>query len=510
MNAIIGMTSIARSSSDPDRKDYCLDKIENASTHLLGVINDILDMSKIEANRLELSVTLFSFERMLQKVVNVINFRVEEKRQKFSVYTDGAIPMNIRGDEQRLAQVITNLLSNAVKFTPEEGAIRLESCLVEKGDGACVIQVGVTDSGIGISSEQQARLFTPFGQADGSISRKFGGTGLGLVISKRIVEMMGGRIWVESKPRQGAKFSFTVDVGYAEDEKKQSLLCGGVNWKNMRVLVVDGTKEDREYFEEIASCLGLKCDAVPDADSACSMIKSNGPYDIYFADCNMLGALGGLGEPGAGGEDLVRRISELGERDPVVIMMSPTEWVAPDDCKQAGGTRRFLPKPLFASSIADCVNECLCPENLMPGAGMNPGRSYSFAGNRLLLAEDVAINREIVIALLEPTSIEIDCAENGSEALRLFSASPGRYDLILMDVQMPEMDGYEATRRIRALDVPRAGDIPIIAMTANVFREDIERCIESGMNDHIGKPLDFDEVLVKLREYLPRLPRRAR
>jgi signal transduction histidine kinase/AmiR/NasT family two-component response regulator len=378
MNAIIGMTNLARSAPDIDRKNYCLEKIEGASNHLLGVINDVLDMSKIEANKFDLSMTHFNFEKLLQKVVNVITSRVEEKQQIFKIVYDENIPPALEGDDQRIIQVITNLLSNAVKFTPEHGSIKLEGKLVKEEENICTIQVSVTDSGIGISSEQQSRLFTSFQQADSSISRRFGGTGLGLAISKQIVEMMGGSIWVTSTPGEGSVFSFTIQA-------KQ---------------IIEDVKEDN-----------------------------------HSADA-------------------------------------------------AGGTENFR-------------------------------------GYRILLAEDVEINQEIVLALLDPTELEVDCAENGVEALRMFCDNPDTYDLIFMDIQMPEMDGYEAARKIREFEAKRfeslefglqaqtpkqllgqAKPVPIIAMTANVFRQDIEKCLESGMNDHVGKPLDFNEVLAKLRQYL--------
>ncbi|MDR2258902.1 MAG: PTS transporter subunit EIIC [Treponema sp.] len=372
MNAIIGMTKIAESSGDIERKDYCLKKIEDASSHLLGVINDILDISKIEANKLELSSAVFNFEKMIQKVMSVINFRMDEKNQRFTAYIDEHIPAHLRGDEQRLSQVITNLLSNAVKFTPESGHIDLKARLVEEENQRCTIQVEVIDSGIGISADQLPRLFNSFAQADSGTSRRFGGTGLGLAISKNIVEMMDGRIWVESEPGKGSVFAFTVRM--------------------LRVPEGQSTKN----------------------------------------------------EPLTGDE----------------------------------------PPP-------------------------NPAGSLK--GYRILLVEDVEINREIMMALLEPMAVEIDSAENGAVALRKFTESPGAYDLIFMDVQMPEMDGYEATRRIRAWEKERREkapefpkEIPIIAMTANVFREDVEKCLAAGMNGHVGKPLDFAEVLRTIQKYLPK------
>ena len=360
MNAILGMTSIGKGASDKDRMIYCFTKIENASRHLLGVINDILDMSKIEAEKFELSFTEFNFEKMLQRVMDVVSIRIDDKKHKFSLNIDKAIPNYLIGDDQRLAQVITNILGNAVKFTPDEGVISLDARLSGAENDIYAIQITVTDTGIGISPEQQARLFQSFQQAENDTTRKYGGTGLGLSISKRIVEMMGGEIRVESELNKGSAFSITVRM------------------------------------------------------------------------------------------------------------------------RQGEGNIQELEQSFNASS--DDVD--------------------IFAGRSILLAEDVEMNREIVLALLEPTGLNIDCAENGVKAVRMFSETPEKYEMIFMDVQMPEMDGYEATRRVRASDIPGAKTIPIIAMTANVFREDVERCLEAGMNGHIGKPLDFDEVLRHLRLYL--------
>jgi len=364
MNAIIGMTTIGKSADNAGRKDYCFTKIGEASSHLLGVINDILDMSKIEANKFELSPVEFNFEKMIQSVVNVINFRVDEKHQKLSVRIDKEIPKNLFADDQRLVQVITNLLGNSVKFTPEGGSISLDARFSGEKEGLCTIEITVKDTGIGISPEHQGHLFSSFQQAEISTTRRYGGTGLGLAICKSIVEMMGGTIRVESEQEKGAAFIFTVQVKKSAHENDT--------------------------------------------------------------------------------------INDLSESD---------------------------------------VKE-------------KPDLAGLFAGWRILLVEDVEINREIVLSLLEATRLGIDCAENGVEAVRKFSEAPDKYDLIFMDIQMPEMDGYEATRRIRALGMPKAKSIPIIAMTANVFREDVEKCLEAGMNSHVGKPLIFDEILGKLKSYL--------
>jgi len=360
LNAIIGMTKIGKSAADKERMAYCFNKIEDASHHLLGVINDVLDVSKIESGKFELSPVEFSFEKMLQGVVNVVNFRADEKHQKINIVIDKRIPAFMIGDDQRLAQVITNLLSNAVKFTPDNGDINVNARLLSEENDLHTIQINVSDTGIGISPEQQARLFTSFQQAESNTTRRYGGTGLGLAIAKNIVEMMNGTIWIESELGKGATFAFTFKLKRAER---------------------DGTDHQEVTVTQESSIM-------------------------------------------------------------------------------------------------------------------------QFEGRRILLAEDVEINREIVLALLEPTLLTIDCAENGVEAVRIFNDAPDLYDMIFMDVQMPQMDGYEATRRIRELDTPKAKSIPIIAMTANVFREDVEKCLEVGMNDHVGKPLDFDEIIKILHMYI--------
>ena len=362
LNAIIGMTAICKNAKDIEKKDYALSKIEDASVHLLGVINDVLDMSKIEANKLELSPVEYNFINMLQKATTVINFRSSEKQQKLIINIDEKIPLFLIGDDQRLSQVIMNLLSNAVKFTPEEGVIRFDAILLEEDDDSCELRMEVSDNGIGISAEQQKKLFSPFGQAENIISRTFGGTGLGLAISKRIVDLMDGAIWIESDLGKGARFIFTIKTQKGK----------------------------------------------------------------------------------------VRAIDEQ------EVQIQPA---------------------LFKDK---------------------------FAGKRLLLAEDVEINREIIITLLEDSGLIIKSAENGKKALDMFMASPDQYDLIFMDVQMPQMDGYEATRRIRAFEAANnpLRRIPVIAMTANVFKEDIIACLTAGMDDHLGKPLDINEVIKKLYKYL--------
>jgi CheY-like chemotaxis protein len=425
-------------------------------------------------------------------VVNVVNFRVEEKRQKLSVHIDRSIPRTLIGDEQRIAQVITNLLGNAVKFTPEKGSISLAVRLAGKGSDLCTLQISVSDTGIGISPEQQTKLFQSFEQAESSTTRKYGGTGLGLAISRSIVKLMGGGIGVQSEPGKGSVFTFTIQLERSTNEK-HVLLSPDINLSNIRILTVDDDPDILTYFLEIAQGFGIMCDVAISGEKALELVDKNGGYHIYFIDWKM---------PVMDGIKLVREIKARVYENSIVIMISAAEWSVVAEEAKAAGVDKFLSKPLFPSTIAEVINECLDVNKRQAEKSQAADIAGIFAGRRILLVEDVEINREIVLALLEPTQLEIDCAENGAEAVRMFTAAPDRYELIFMDLQMPEMDGYEATRGIRALDIPKAKTIPIVAMTANVFREDIEKCLEAGMNSHVGKPVDFEEVLNRLHLYL--------
>ena len=496
MNAIIGMTSIGKNTHELEKKDYAFEKIENASIHLLGVINDVLDMSKIEANKLELSTVTYNFENMLHKVVNVISLRIDERKQEFTVNIDKDIPRFLIGDDQRLAQVIANLLSNAAKFTPDGGKIRLNAKYNGKKDDLNEVQIEVIDSGIGISKDQQQKLFGSYEQAETGTARKFGGTGLGLAISKRIIELMRGNIWIESEIGKGAKFSFTFLAQEGHGTYTNMLAPEAIR-KNFRILVVDDNKDVLDYFKDIMKRFGIRGDIALNGEHALAKIEKSGFYNLYFVDWQM---------PGMDGFELSRKIKQITSNESVIIMISGARWDLIESDARTAGVDKFLPKPLFPSSIVDVINECLRDSNLMYVKDAEPSAADNFEAYTILLAEDVDINREIFLTLLEPTGLNIECAENGMEAVEKYIANPEKYNVILMDIQMPEMDGYEATSRIRAYEetklMRRPPGVPIIAMTANVFKEDIEKCLSVGMNDHLGKPLDISEVIKKLRLYL--------
>lgn len=493
LNAIIGMTHIGTNSNDVTKKDYSLKKISDASNHLLGVINDVLDMSKIEMNKLELSYTNFDFEKMLIKVTNLVNFNVEKKSQNFIVNLDEKIPPFLFSDEQRLAQVITNLLSNAVKFTAEGGTIHLSAMKIDedKADGVNYIDISVKDNGIGITGEQKERLFGSFEQADNSISRKYGGTGLGLTISKKIVEMMGGEMKVESESGLGSTFSFTIPVKTGHGTVQQHL-SKGISWSNVRILAIDESKETRDCFLNTANTIGFHCDVAKNPSQALKFLdEPDDKYDIIFVDWK---------NSDMDSIELTRNIKNKHNKKSVVVIISTTEWNNVESEARQAGVDAFIPKPLFKSTLIDVINDCISIDEHMKNAGMETFVDKSdMEGITILLAEDIEINREIVLGLFEGTGVNIDIAENGKVAYQRFEKNPDKYDVIFMDIHMPELDGYEATRLIRAMDIPKAKSIPIIAMTANVFSKDIKKCMDVGMNDHVGKPLDVDEVMEKLK-----------
>ncbi len=493
LNAIIGMIKISKSTDDLLRKEYALNRIEDASTNLLNVINDILDMSKIEANKLELSPVEFNIEKMLQKAISVVSFKIDEKQQKISVAADINVPRFIVCDDQRLLQVITNLLSNANKFTQEKGKIALKVSLTEEKNGICTLQFEIADNGIGISVEQQKRLFKPFSQAESGTSRVFGGTGLGLALSRRIVELMGGNIWIESELGKGAKFFFTIKT----TRGKQTLLSQlnpEIKREDLTILAVDNEELTRGYFKTLFEQLGITCNTARGASEALRMIEKNGAYGIYFIEMNDVKGI-----------ELARQIKQAGNGKKSVITLISDNWQTIREEAAKAGVNRYLMKPLFTSTIIECVNAYLDIENTLQKESETS--NDRFTRKKLLLAEDIDINREIVITLLSGTGISIDEAKNGQEALKKIKANPEKYDVIFMDMQMPVMDGLEATRRIRAFEEtlkkknPKRKEIPVIAMTANVFKEDIDNCIAAGMNGHLGKPLDIDEVLAVLRKY---------
>jgi signal transduction histidine kinase/DNA-binding response OmpR family regulator len=493
MNAVIGMATIALNSKEKDKMEHCLVKIREASLHLIGVINDILDMSKIEAGKFDLAKTEFDFEQMIDRVTNIVRYKADEKKHNLILRIDRDIPARVIADEQRIAQVLVNLLSNAVKFTPDNGTVTMSAQLLESGEDNCKLRFNVIDSGIGITEEQKSRLFMPFEQADGSISRSYGGTGLGLAIAKNIIELMSGKIRVESEPGNGSDFEMEVvlEKGTPVTQHTSNRLV----WENLRILAVDDSPEDLEYYIKYCGHFNITCITAKDGADACRILDdaANLPIDIIFTHWHM---------PNMDGVELAKYAKSRFGGNVAVVLVSDAWQENDQKSAEDASIYSVIQKPLFPSEITETINSIILKNKGDEKEAAEKGPGEIFTGSRIIVAEDIEINREIVSSFLENTGIQIDFAENGKQAVEMFAANQEKYDLILMDVHMPEIDGLEATKRIRQIE--GAGkEIPIIAMTANVFKEDIEKCLASGMNDHFGKPIDFGELIIKLKKYLP-------
>jgi PAS domain S-box-containing protein len=494
MNAIIGMTSIAQKSSDVVKMQYCLNKIDNASRQLMGLINDILDMSKIEANKFEIFSKEFNFEKMIQDVVNVIQVRMEEKKQQFIVDFDDIFTRTVISDELRLFQVMLNLLSNAVKFTPEQGIIILKVRRKDLDPDHAELHVEVKDTGIGISQEQQNRLFNSFEQADGSITRKFGGTGLGLALCKKIIDLMGGKIWIESDLGKGSSFFFTITIAWGgkcwQEQEAEKVT------RNFPVLVIDDNEDVLEFFKNILGSFSMTCETASSGAEGLALLKAHSadPFGIVFLDWKL---------PRENGIEIAKKIREFAGPHIAIVLMSVADWteIQTETKASALWINQFLAKPIMPSTLYNTIvslaNYTFVTDNQNPDTP-----PLKLEGKRILVVEDIEINREIIGSILEETGASIDYAVNGISALETFKKQGDQYDLILMDVQMPEMDGLEATRQIRRLNTDCSGSIPIIAMTANAFNEDIEQCLAAGMNDHVAKPIDVASLLETLAKYV--------
>ena len=496
MNAILGMSHLAlQTDLTPKQRDY-LSKIDGASKALLRIINDILDFSKIEAGKLDIENIEFNLDDVVDNLAAMLVVKVEEKGLELLFRIDPAIPRSLVGDPLRLGQILLNLTGNAVKFT-EQGEIVVAAKLLEKSADKALIRFSAQDSGIGLSSQQQEKLFESFTQADTSTTRKFGGTGLGLAISKRLVSLMGGDIGVDSAPGRGSTFWFTIRTGL-HDKEKTPLRMPVDDLKGMRVLVVDDNRTSLEILSEALESMGCVPETAPSGEEALEKIVAappQKPYELVLMDWKM---------PGWDGVEAVRRIRN--ERHlpkmPAIIMV--TAYGREEIMRQAEtvGMEAFLIKPVSRSMLKDAIMKVL-GHDVRPDIGKNPATSLSenrekIRGARILLAEDNVINQQVAREILESEGLEVVVAGDGREAVRL--ATEQRFDLILMDIQMPGMDGFEATARLRAM--PEFKDLPILAMTAHAMAKDRRKSLDMGMNDHITKPFDPKELFSALTRWI--------
>jgi two-component system sensor histidine kinase/response regulator len=501
MNAIIGMSHLALQNAPEMKQRGQLLKIEGAAKSLLRIISDILDLSKIEAGKLEIENTVFELDSVLNDVATMIGIRAHEKGLEFLLDTDPGLPSSLLGDPVRIGQVLSNLCSNAVKFT-ERGQIRLAVRLDESKGDRVVLRFSVRDTGIGLTAAQQSLLFEPFTQADASTTRRYGGTGLGLSISRRLVELMGGRIQVESEAGKGSCFSFTIVCGRASVQSSRPH-PGVAGLFDKRVLVVDDSEDyrmlSRARLEEFSLRTSLEASGRAGIEALVEAERTGDPFDLVMLDWKM---------PGMDGFETAERIrgeSRLAAKPPMLLV---TVMRDPEIEAMAGklGFSGVLHKPITRIGLMEAMQQL---------AGIAPGPRSSredasvtevLRGSRILLVEDDEINREVAIGILEPTGAEVTTAINGAKALELIR--PGRFDAVLMDMQMPVMDGMEATRRLR--DDPALRELPIIAMTANAMAGDRERLLEAGMNDYIAKPVRVGALYATLAKWVASARRTAK
>jgi signal transduction histidine kinase/DNA-binding response OmpR family regulator len=492
MNAIIGLAHLAlKTGLDRKQHDY-LSKIMTAASSLLGLINDILDFSKIEAGKLTVERVPFSLDEVLTNVTTVIGQKAHDKGLELLIHTDPAAPHALIGDPLRLGQVLTNLINNAVKFT-EKGQITVSIRPTERMGDRVQLAFAVSDTGIGMTPDQCARLFQAFTQADGSTTRKYGGSGLGLTITRRLIELMDGRIWVESQPGVGSTFHCSAWFGLGAAPQAQpvpEMLAG------LRALVVDDNAAAREILSEALESRRLRVEAVSSGQEALerlSQADAADPIRLVLMDWRM---------PGMDGVSACRAIrTTLELRHPPKVVMVTAFGV--DDVREqaeAVGVDGFLVKPVNRTLLADTLSELFRPQAQAPVLRTHR-EAADLGGVRVLLAEDNEINQQIAIELLQSAGAVVTVAVNGAEAVRAICEGPvpPLIDLVLMDVQMPVMDGHEATRRIRA-DL-RFESLPIIAMTAHAMVEERERCLAEGMNDHVTKPVDPEALLRTVRRW---------
>ncbi len=481
----------------------------SSARNLLGIINDILDFSKIEAEKLELEAAPFSLRTVLDEVAESFRARVVEKHVELVMRVRPGVPDGLVGDVLRFRQVLTNLVGNAFKFTDRgEVVVTVAHAAPDAGataDGVAVLRVSVRDTGIGISPEQQARLFSAFSQADTSTTRKYGGTGLGLAISRRLATMMGGGLTVESEAGQGSTFHFTARLGVDERVTEEAERRAPESVRARPVLVVEDNETSRELLETFLRGWSVPVVSVGTAEDGLALLERRNATGS--ADAFALVVLDWM-LPGMNGLDAAARIRAREETRALPIIMTSAYAGAEEEARSAElGVNVFLPKPITASSFFDAVvaAQGAAIQSTRRGRDVRPERT--FPGTRALLAEDNEANQMVAVELLSRLGIDLDIAPDGRRAVEMARANPGRYAAILMDMQMPVMDGLEATRVLRA--DPSFSQIPIIAMTANAMKHELDACLAAGMNDHVIKPIDRAALLATLTRWLPASPEPA-
>ena len=494
MNAIIGMSAVAFNYLDDKKRTAdCLSKITFSSKHLLMLLNDVLDMSKIENGKLNIRQELFDLKNLVTSLADINYGIATAKGLAFEIVISGFKDELLLGDSMRVNQILLNLLSNAIKFTPKGGSVRLEIRMLRSASDKIWLRFIVKDSGIGMKKEFLEHLYEPFEQADNGIARKYGGTGLGMAITKNLVAIMDGTIEVESQEGAGTTFMVDLPFGVSKVDKKTA-----AEMEEMRVLVVDDDNDTCEHAAVLLKGMGVNVDwalngfeAIEKVRSACE--DDGRCYDVCFIDWCM---------PELDGIETARRMRSYVGPDVLIIIISAYDWSGIEEQAKAAGVNAFIAKPFFASNLYNTLLTVSRKPELGFSAVGNK-ETYDFGGKKVLLVEDNELNMEIASELLKFVNLQVEHAENGKVAVDIFRNSKEKeYALIFMDIQMPLMNGYDAARCIRSSEHPAAGTIPIIAMTANAFNDDVQAAFDAGMNGHLAKPIDVEVLYKTIARYI--------
>jgi len=492
MNAIIGMSAIAaKHLDDRERLEDCLEKINLSSHHLLTLINDVLDISKIESGKLALNPVVFSIRDTVTTLVNIVRPQIRAKGLGFDVHIHSMDYENVYADEVRVNQVFINILTNAVKYTPEGGKVVLDLTEELLSDGATVrLTYVVEDNGIGMSPEFMKNMYETFARAEDSRINKIQGTGLGLAIVRQMVDMMGGTIDCQSEEDKGTKFTIILDMPVREEEAEKPALPG------IQVLLVDDDEIFLDSAGETLKDMGMLAETANSGMAALELVKARHQegrdFPISIVDWKM---------PDIDGLETIKAIRAITGSEVPIILVSAYDWADIEEEARESGANGFISKPLFRSCIYEKLQQILCLTDGQPV--MEPEQDNELKDKKLLIAEDNELNWEVINELLDMRGISADWAKNGQICVdMLTSAPPGTYDLILMDIQMPVMNGRDATRAIRKEEREDINSIPIIAMTADAFAEDIAASLEAGMDGHISKPVDLDKLFQEMHRVL--------
>ena len=494
MNAIIGLDSIAlKEPGLPDNVREHLKKIGSSARHLLGIINDILDMSRIESGRMILKHEEFSFNNMLEQINTMVNGQCRDKGLQYDCMIRGNVDDFYIGDEMKLKQVLINILGNAIKFTNKGGKIYFSVEQIAHFEDKSTLRFVFRDTGIGIDKEYLPKIFDPFSQEDSGNSNAYGGTGLGLAITKNIVETMNGNISVKSEKGVGSEF--TVNITLCNSPKTIDSVKGKkINVQDLKVLIVDDDPIACEHAKLVLEEVGISAETASCGRDAVDKVRLKQArheiYNILLVDLRM---------PDENGVEVTRQVRDIVGNECAIIILTAYSWDDIVEEAMAAGVDRFMAKPIFAATVVREFNQALEQKNIS-----EPEKKIAeLEGRKILMAEDMPVNAEIMMMVLSMRGMEVEHAPNGQEAVNIFAQSPPNYfDAVLMDIRMPIMDGLKATETIRQLDRPDAKTVPIIAMTANAFDEDVQRSLQAGMNAHLSKPVEPEHLFQTLSELI--------